>query len=218
MKVFIIPPQILAYYLYLTLTLYWKMLQVAFVAAARCLSCSLRCIEMSSALREIWTTLPSPRSHLYWGKKPVEATLINSVQDEDCPLLFAIPQLPTEWFCLISPLLLRPLWMPVSSLTLLLAAFAAFGSIECLKVSWGFQIFMISKFHCANKIINPQCVGRVVTFQNGAAFVPEVPIEKAAWTLHSLGSFIFWGWTMDPEYFILASTEFTMPVLKQSSW
>lgn len=98
------------------------------------------------------------------------------------PLLFAIPQLPTEWFCLISPLLLRPLSMPVPSPTILLAAFVAFGSIECLKVSWGFQIFMISKFHCANKIINPQCVGRVVTFQNGAAFVPEVPIEKAAWT------------------------------------
>lgn len=93
----------------------------------------------------------------------------------------------------------------------------AFGSIECLKVRWEFQIFMISKFHCANKIINPQCVGRVVTFQNRAAFVPEVPIENTAWTLHSLGSFIFWV-NCGPEYFILASTEFTMPVLKQSSW
>lgn len=107
------------------------------------------------------------------------------------PLLDAIPQLlPTEWFfshftasC--------PLWMPVSSLTILLTAFVAFGSIDCLKVSQGFQIFMISKFHCANKIINPQCVGRAVTFRNGAAFVPDVPIENTAWTPHSLGSFIF---------------------------
>lgn len=92
------------------------------------------------------------------------------------------------------------------------------GLSSALRWAEGFKIFVISKFHCANKIINPQRMGRFGTFQNRAAFVPEVPIENSAWTLRSLGSFIFWEWTMDPEYFILASTEFTMPVLKQSSW
>jgi len=50
---------------------------------------------------------------------------------------------------------------------------------------------MICKSPCANKTINPQCVGRAATFQNEAASVPELPTEKAAQTLHSAGSFIF---------------------------
>lgn len=107
MKVFVIPPQILGYYLYLTLPLYWKMVEVASVAAAGCFACSLRCTEEmhTFSLRDIQISLLIPRSHLYWGKKPVDVMLIDLVWME-AGSLFSIPQLlPTECFSLISPLL-----------------------------------------------------------------------------------------------------------------
>lgn len=97
MQVLIIPPQILAYYLYLTLPLSWKMVEVASVAAACCFICSLRCIEMSFSLRQIQISLLSPRSHLHWGKKPVEVMLINSVQDEDWPPIVCHPTAAPYW-------------------------------------------------------------------------------------------------------------------------
>lgn len=81
---------------------------------------------------------------------------------------------------------------------------------EQVSYSWSVNLSVQKKF------INSMCVGRVVTFHNWIAFVPEV-LVKATWTLHSTDSHLLilnYGLGI---YFIATSPECCSFILAFSS-